>query len=145
MRKNIGQFDLNTGERIEGYIAVLQPKTKNGFTRHFTMNQDALDILADNLRGSEFRVLMKLLKWLDYENLIQIQQNEIAEELKMEKQNVNRSINKLIEVGILLKGPKIGKSCSYRLNPNFGWKGKAKNHRRALEERMQKAQMRVVE
>jgi len=145
MRKNIGQFDLNTGERIEGYIAVLQPKTKNGFTRHFTMNQDALDILADNLRGSEFRVLMKLLKWLDYENLIQIQQIEIAQELKMEKQHVNRSINKLIEVGILLKGPKIGKSCSYRLNPNFGWKGTAKNHQKALKERMQKAQMHVVE
>ena len=145
MRKNIGQFDLNTGERIEGYIAVLQPKTKNGFTRHFTMNQDALDILADNLRGSEFRVLMKLLKWLDYENLIQIQQNEIADELKMEKQNVNRSINKLIDVGILLKGPKIGKSCSYRLNPNFGWKGTAKNHRRALDDRMKKARMHVVE
>lgn len=145
MRKNIGQIDLNTGERIEGYIAVLQPKTKNGFTRHFTMNQEALDILADNLRGSEFRVLMKLLKWLDYENLIQVQQNEIADELKMEKQNVNRSINKLIDVGILLKGPKIGKSCSYRLNPNFGWKGTAKNHRKALDDRMKKARMHVVE
>lgn len=145
MRKNIGQIDLNTGERIEGYIAVLQPKTKNGFERHFTMNQDALDILADNLKGSEFRVLMKLLKWLDYENLIQIQQIEIANELKMEKQNVNRAINKLIDVGIVLKGPRIGKSCSYRLNPNFGWKGTAKNHRIALKERMQKAQMRVVD
>lgn len=145
MRKNIGQIDLNTGERIEGYIAVLQPKTKNGFERHFTMNQDALDILADNLKGSEFRVLMKLLKWLDYENLIQIQQIEIANELKMEKQNVNRAINKLIDVGIVLKGPRIGKSCSYRLNPNFGWKGTAKNHRKALRERMEKAQMRVVD
>ncbi len=145
MRKKIGQIDLKTGELLEGYIAVLQPKIKNGFTRHFTMNQDALDILADNLKGSEFRVLMKLLKWLDYENLIQIQQNEIADELKMEKQNVNRSINKLIDVGILLKGPKIGKSCSYRLNPNFGWKGKAKSHQKALKDRMEKAQMRIVE
>jgi len=145
MRAKIGQFDLTTGEVIEGYIAVLQPKTKNGFERHFTMNQDALDILADNLRGSEFRVLMKLLKRLDYENLIQVPQNEIAEELKMEKQNIHRAINKLIEIEILLKGPKIGKTCSYQLNPSFGWKGKAKNHKRALEERMQKAGIRIVE
>jgi predicted transcriptional regulator len=86
------------------------------------MNQDALDILAANLQGSEFRVLMKLLKQLDDKNLNQIQQNEIANELNMHKQNVNRAINKLIKIEILLKGPRIGKNCSYRLNPNFGLK-----------------------
>jgi predicted transcriptional regulator len=144
-RKKIAQFDLDTGEQIEGYIAVLQPRTKNGFERHFTMNQAALDILSENLDGSELKVLLKLLKYLDYENLIQIQQKEIAEELKMDKSNLHRSIRILINFGVILKGPKIGKSCSYRLNPNFGWKGTAKNHQKALKERMQKAQMRVVE
>lgn len=84
------------------------------------MKQEALDILAANLKGSDFRVLMKLLKQLDYKSLTQIQQKEIAEELEMKKQNVNRAINRLIKVGILFKGPRIGKSCSYRLNPHFG-------------------------
>src|ERR1700733_9275022 len=130
-RKKIGQFDLETGEKIEGYIAVLQPKTKNGFTRHFTMNQEALDILSENLEGSELKVLLKLLKYLDYENLIQVQQKEIAEELKMHRSHLNRAIARLIEIGIVIAGPKIGKSCSYRLNPNFGWKGTAKNHQKA--------------
>lgn len=144
-RKNIGQFDLDTGERIEGYIAVLQPKTKNGFTRHFTMNQEAIDIITKNLLGSELKVLLQLLKYLDYENLIQIHQKEIAEELEIDKSNLHRSIRSLIKLGVILKGPKIGKSCSYRLNPNFGWKGTAKNHRRALDDRMKKARMHVVE
>lgn len=84
------------------------------------MNQNALDLLAANLNGSEFRVLMTLLKQLDYNNLIQIQQNEIGVLLDMKKQNVNRAINKLIKIEVILKGPRIGKSCSYRLNPNFG-------------------------
>ena len=144
-RKNIGQFDLDTGERIEGYIAVLQPKTKNGFTRHFTMNQEAIDIITKNLLGSELKVLLQLLKYLDYENLIQIHQKEIAEDLEIDKSNLHRSIRSLIKLGVILKGPKIGKSCSYRLNPNFGWKGTAKNHRRALDDRMKKARMHVVE
>ncbi len=144
-RKKIGQFDLNTGEVIEGYIAVLQPRIKSGFTRHFTMNQEALDIIAENFDGAEIRVLLKLLKYLDYENLIQIQQKEIADELKMDKSNLHRAIKTLIDFGVILKGPKIGKSCSYRLNPNFGWKGKAKSHQKALKDRMEKAQMRIVE
>jgi len=144
-RKKIGQIDLNTGELIEGYIAVLQPKTKNGFERHFTMNQQALDIISENLEGSEIKVLLKLLKYLDYENLIQVQQKEIADELKMQRSNLNRAISRLIEIGVILSGPKIGRTCSYRLNPKFGWKGKATSHRKALEDRMQKARMQVVE
>ena len=55
----------------------------------------------------------------------------------MNRHNVNRSIKKLIELGVILEGVKIGISRSYRLNPNFGWKGSAKGHRevsaRALE------------
>jgi predicted transcriptional regulator len=143
--KKIGQIDLNTGELIEGYIAVLQPKTKNGFKRHFTMNQEALDIISENLEGSELKVLLKLLKYLDYENLIQIQQKEIATELKMDKSNLHRSIRILVNLGVILKGPKIGKNCSYRLNPKFGWKGTAKNHQKALSDRMKKARMHIVE
>ena len=40
----------------------------------------------------------------------------------MNRHNVNRSIKKLIELGVVLEGVKIGVSRSYRLNPNFGWK-----------------------
>ena len=49
---------------------------------------------------------------------------------------VNRSIKKLIELGVILEGVKIGISRSYRLNPNFGWKGSAKGHREALHEHL---------
>ena len=74
---------------------------------------------------------------LDYENLIQVNQAEVSEQVGMNRHNVNRSIKKLIELGVILEGVKIGISRSYRLNPNFGWKGSAKGHRevsaRALE------------
>ena len=79
---------------------------------------------------------MKLLSVLDYENLIQVSQAEIARELNMHRQHVQRSIKRLLDLGIVLEGVKIGISRSYRLNPNFGWKGSAKGHREALTDHL---------
>ena len=43
----------------------------------------------------------------------------------MNRHNVNRSIKKLIELGVILEGVKIGISRSYELNPNLTSGGKA--------------------
>ena len=69
-------------------------------------------------------------------NLIQVNQAEIARDLGMQRQNVQRSIKRLMELGVILEGVKIGVSRSYRLNPSFGWKGSAKGHREALHEHL---------
>jgi DNA-binding transcriptional ArsR family regulator len=74
---------------------------------------------------------------LNFRNLIQVQQSEIATALKMPKQNVNRAIKKLEELGIIIRGPKVGKSSSWRLNPNAGWKGRVKELRPAIEQHNQ--------
>ena len=82
------------------------------------------------------KVMWAMLARLDYENLIQVNQAEVSEQVGMNRHNVNRSIKKLIELGVILEGVKIGISRSYRLNPNFGWKGSAKGQggsARALE------------
>lgn len=96
------------------------------------MNQAALATIAKELNLDQFRVLMMLLADLDYENFIQVQQIEIAEKIGMQKTNVSRAIRNLIEFGIIFEGPKIGRSRSYRLNPEFGWKGTVSNHKKAL-------------
>ena len=54
----------------------------------------------------------------------------------MQRQNVQRSIKRLMELGVILEGVKIGVSRSYRLNPSFGWKGSAKGHREVLHEHL---------
>lgn len=131
--KRISQVDLSTGEVVGSFVAVIRPKQKSSFERHFTMNQDALMILAKNLKGEELRVLMVLLSELDYENYIQVPQMDIVEKLGMQRSNVSRSIKVLLDIGVILLGPKIGRSFSYRLNPQFGWKGTVTNHRKALK------------
>lgn len=132
MRK-VTQVDLETGEDLGGFVAVVRPKQKSAFERHFTMNQAALELLAKTLTGEQFKVLMMLLASLDYENFIQVAQADIAEKLEMQKTNVSRSIKGLINLGVIIEGPKIGRSKSYRLNPQFGWKGTVSNHKKALK------------
>lgn len=135
MKKRIGQFDRETGEILEnGFVAYIVPKRENGFgKRWFAMAQDALDILEQFTRIEDFRVLMALLKRLDYENLITTNQAEIARDLNMHRSSVNQAIKRLIAVGAVIEGQKVGTSRTYRLNPNFGWKGSAKNHNAALD------------
>lgn len=136
MQRTLRQFDLDTGEILDGFIAVIQPKQHNGFSGWFAMNQSALKAIRQaGLQGRDYDVLFCLLECLDFENLIQVSQQDIANELQMERTHVNRSIKRLVELGLILEGPKVGRSRTYRLNPGFGWKGSAKHHREALEER----------
>ena len=138
MNRHMQQIDQQTGEVIEGFVAYVVPKRKNGFQKGWmAMAQESMMMLAQsNLTGNDMKVMWAMLARLDYENLIQVNQAEVAEQVGMNRHNVNRSIKKLIELGVVLEGVKIGISRSYRLNPNFGWKGSAKGHREALHEHL---------
>ena len=131
MNRHMQQIDHQTGEVVEGFVAYVVPKRKNGFQKGWmAMAQEAMMMLAQsNLTGNDMKVMWAMLARLDYENLIQVNQAEVSEQVGMNRHNVNRSIKKLIELGVILEGVKIGISRSYRLNPNFGWKGSAKGHR----------------
>ena len=131
-QRRINQVDESTGEVLGGFVAVVRPRQKSAF-EHFTMNQSALLILANTLNGEQLRVLLALLAELDYENFIQVAQADIAEKLNINKVNVSRSVKALIDVGVIFEGPKVGRSKTYRLNEQFGWKGSVPNHKKALK------------
>ena len=131
--RRVTQIDLDTGEDLGGFVAVIRPKNKSSFQRHFTMNQAALLTIANELSHEQTRVLMALLTDLDYENYIQIAQTDIAQILSMQKTHVSRAVKNLLDFGVIIEGPKIGRSKTYRLNPQFGWKGTVSNHKKALK------------
>ena len=127
--KKVISVDKKTGKEIDGVIVICNLK-RNPYAGGWVMNsQEALRILATDkdLKGETYRVLLYLLSILDFENWIQIQQKEIANELQMHKQHINRAIKLLENKEIILRGEKSGRSYSFRLNPHFGWKGKVKN------------------
>ncbi|WP_009547986.1 MarR family transcriptional regulator [Crocosphaera subtropica] len=151
-RRNIASVDQDTGEVLDGVVVYCGVK-QNPYSTGWVMNsQEALELLATDkdLKGETYRVLLLLLSRLDFENWIQVTQNEISEKLEMKKPNVSRAISVLEEKGIILRGPKVGRSYAFRLNPYYGWKGKVKNlndyrreeddqRRRDLKERHLKA------
>ena len=141
----VGQVDSSGTVHEGAVLAVFYPKRQNGFDRHFSMNQDALDLLSRELHGADFKVLFQLLAVLNYENDIQVSQAAIARNLGMLPPSVNRSVKRLVEIGCILEGPKIGRSVTYRLNPSFAWKGSAANHKKALQDRMDEKGFSVVE
>lgn len=126
----IGTVDLDTGEILEGTVALLGQRIKSPYSGGFFMsNQLALlELAKDKDLGNEaLRVLIYLCGRLDFENYIQLEQKEIAEDLGILKPNVSRAMKLLENKQIIVRGPRAGKSYVWHLNPNFGWKGKVKN------------------
>lgn len=137
--KRVVSSVMDTGEVMEGAVlGMFFPKRQNGFREGWiAMAQDALMAVAKMDLGDEARrLLFAILAKLDYENYILLNQAEIGADIGMQRANVSRALAKLEAEGVLLRGPKAGRSSTFRLNPAFGWKGSAANHQKALKERM---------
>ena len=128
MNKYIEQVDRETGEVMQGCMVYI-PYRPRLTERWFMAFQDTfIEIAKDpDMTGETMKVLMYLFGKLDFENFIQQTQIDVAEGLGMRKQNVNRAMQILTAKQIVLEGPKVRRSKCYRLNPNYGWKGKVKN------------------
>lgn len=143
----VGQVDLSSGELMEGAaLALIFPKRRNGFHEGWVaMAQSAMERLAmANLGNEASRVLWLLLARLDFENWIHINQAELARHLEIQRPNFGRALRKLVAEGVVLEGPKVGRNGTYRLSPSYGWKGSAKGHNEALQERMRARGLSVV-
>lgn len=141
------QMDARTGEVIDGAtLALHYPKRSNGFQHGgwMAVGQTPMDVAAQLKLGEEaYRLLFYTLSRLDYENLLVLSQADAGKRLDMKKQNVNRALRKLIDAEIVLQGPTISGKPTFRLNPTFGWKGSAANHRKALSDQMKDAMKRA--
>ena len=134
----IGYLDIFTGEKYG--FPVITSKKENPYSRGWIMNsQEGSRLLAKDkeIKGETHRVLRLIESILDFENWIYISISDIAKELEMNRRSVSRDIKLLEKKEIILKGPKIGKSNTFMLNPYFTWKGKIKNLEKYREGREQ--------
>ena len=76
--------------------------------------------LDTELDGVDLRVFLYLTACLDFDNFLQVPQLEIAETLGRRRAQIARSMAKLKEKGVVIAGPKVGRSAVWRLNPDFG-------------------------
>lgn len=128
MRAMLRQVDVATGEVLDDGVLVYvphKPRLKGGW---FMAMQKGLELLAkQGLSQREFRVLLLLMSRLDFENFIHVSQAFVGKNLQMDRAHVSRAVRRLVELGILIQGPRVGRSGTYRLAPEFGWKGRLRN------------------
>jgi predicted transcriptional regulator len=107
-------------------ITTVEKKIKG--RRWAIMFQDGIlgNVIQLKLSGEDFRVLFCLLRYMDFENWVQITQKSIAEETGIHQPNVAKSLKRLHEVGII-DIAKRGNCNLYRINYDFVWKGQYKN------------------
>ena len=129
MNRHMQQIDHQTGEVVEGFVAYVVPKAqKLRFQKGWiAMAQEAMMMPAQsNLTGNDMKVMWAMLARLDYENLIQVNQAEVSEQVGMNRHNVNRSIKKLIELGVILGASKSALAALTGLTLTSGGKAQPK-------------------
>jgi DNA-binding transcriptional ArsR family regulator len=94
--------------------------------------------LNENLRISDYRLMLFLFGHLDFENYISITQKQISAVTKIGQAEISKSLKRLEEQGVLTKEKK-GNSNVYRLNPSYAWKGKISAFQKDEKERKQEA------
>ena len=143
--------ELNAYENY--YIAYFDSKEPKGYNqiggdidaidKYFERNlgkgwvalyQDAVSMIADwNLPNEQYRVFLKLLGKLDFDNYLRISQKNISEELDIKQPHVSRAIKALEQREIIIEGPRAGLNKTYRLNPYVAHKGSRNYQENVIE------------
>lgn len=117
----------DTGEKLINFLKVPQAKFPKG-TKFMIFFENFFGYLASTgLTPTETRVLFQMLTYVEFENWIRVGQAQLAEDLTLKKQNIQRAVKTLLDKEIILIQPSIQdrRRNDYRFNPCFGWKGSA--------------------
>ena len=131
-----------TGEEVEGGVPVfVAGKVKwNNNGGYFVGFQEAFGVIAQDktMTGETLRIWMHLLSQLGFENFVVVKRGDISKELGIKGPNISRAISKLVEKGLIARGPKVGHSYAYRLDMNAAWRGSpdAYNENKELNQKM---------
>ena len=99
---------------------------KDDYARHFSSEMLGLAIDRD-LSGNDLRVLLAILANLGFENIVNISQQELSDQLKINRPSVAKALKKLISKGYLEIVDTIGRRNIYMFNPSVAFKSRAKN------------------
>lgn len=76
---------------------------------------------------TDLRVFLALLDHTEYENTIDVSQQALADDLKIPRPEVSKSLKKLVTKGYIEIFDQRGRQNIYRLNPHVAFKTRSKN------------------
>jgi hypothetical protein len=112
------------GAKVSVIVSKDSPKYKNEpFTLLFQASTRAI---SRNIKPVTAKMLIHLCAIVDYENFIPQGKKEMATELDYSIRQVERALNELEEMKVIIKSkhPQDARAVSYHLNPYQSWKGK---------------------
>lgn len=113
-------------DSVINVFAAPKKHLKDNHARHFS--NEMLSLAIDkSLSGNDLRVFLAIVAYLEFENIVNISQQELSEQLKINRPAVAKSIKKLISKGYLQIINKIGRRNIYMFNPSVAFKSRAKN------------------
>jgi len=124
-KRNLATIDLDTGEVIQGVFANSKTKFNPWGEGYIMTARYGSKFLArdKSITGVAQRVLRELESQLDYENWVRLALVDIAKDLDLDRAQVSRAIKILVDKGLVIRGSKVGHFYTYRLNPEFCWRG----------------------
>ena len=99
---------------------------KDDYARHFSNEMLGLAVDKD-LSGNDLRVFLAILANLEFENILNLSQQELSDQLGIHRPAIAKSLKKLISKGYLQIIDTAGRQNIYMLNPSVAFKSKAKN------------------
>lgn len=100
--------------------------------------------MQDPLTQTEYRVRDWLIGEIGIGNYVFVNQAECGRQLRIARTHVSAAIKRLISLGILLKGPKSGRSNTYMVNPAFCFSGALNNGIKQRNEAIKQARGRII-
>ena len=74
---------------------------------------------SNALSQTEWRVLAWIMAQIGIGNHVTVNQREVCRRLHIDKKNASDAVNRLVELGILCKGPKAGRSYTFTVSMAF--------------------------
>ena len=103
--------------RLMGLL-VPTKKFKSEYVRVF--QEGFLEIVLDkDLTGDDMRVLFGMISHMEYENKFTVPLGRLAEAIGMKRQNVSRSVQKLLQKRYLTKDGNQGRVNHYLIDPRI--------------------------
>jgi len=127
-----GRAELWQGDKPLVTVMVLDGKKKQLHTINWFYAYQGVETgvtfveqakLDKPLTQTEYRVRDMLLGSMGLGNWGIVNQAELARQIRVHRPDVSKAIKRLIELGIVERGEKLGKSCQYRISPGFSFKG----------------------
>lgn len=129
----IGHVDQHGEVHENGCFAFIPDKKRTysnlyGDSWMITAQKAFTQLACDpDLNGGELKTFMYLMGKLDFENYILVTKKEVEEQTGYSRKTIIAAFNTLEKKGILIPGPKFGRTSTWRLDPNYGFKGNPKD------------------